>query len=66
MLVKIKFLKKEREVEVKEGSTVSDALKKTGINPETVIASRDGEIIPDSEKLKKGETIEAIRIVSGG
>ena len=66
MIVKIKFLGQIKGVELKEGSTISDALKKAGINPETVIVSRMGEIVPESEKTKEGETIEAIRIVSGG
>ena len=66
MKVTIQFLKKEREIEMKEGSTIADALKKIEINPETVIVNRGGEIVTDSEKLKSGEKIEAIRIVSGG
>ncbi len=66
MKVKITFLKKMREVDVPEGSSVREAIKKAGINPEEVIINMDGTIIPDSGKLKDNDLIEAIRITSGG
>ena len=66
MFVKISFLKKEQEVEIEEESTVSDILKEIKLNPQTVIVSRQGEIIPDTEKVKNGDKLEAIRVVSGG
>jgi sulfur carrier protein ThiS len=66
MRVKITFLKKVNEVEIPEGSSIREAIKKAGINPEEVIINRNGTIIPDSEKMKEGELIETIRITSGG
>ena len=66
MSVKIRFLKKEQEIEAKENATVSDILKEIKLNPQTVIVSRQGEIIPDTEKVKDGDKLEAIRVVSGG
>ena len=42
---------KEKEVEIDENSTVKDLLKKMNINPETVIVSKNNDIILKEEKL---------------
>ncbi len=66
MKVKIVFLGKEKEVNVKNNSNVLDLLKKIKVNSESVIIKRGREIIPDTEKLKNNDKIEILRVVSGG
>lgn len=46
--------------------TLLSALKKSGIVPESVIATRDGEMILEDEILKDGEVIKLIAVISGG
>ena len=42
------------------------ALKKCGILSESVIATRQGEIITEDEILHDGEIIKLVAVISGG
>ena len=46
--------------------TLLSALQKVDIVPESVIATRDGEMILEDEILKDGEVIKLIAVISGG
>lgn len=46
--------------------TLLDALKKSNIVPESVIATRDGEMILEDEILKEGDVIKLVAVISGG
>ena len=48
------------------GLTIREAVKRVGITPETVLPTRDGELIPDTERLKEGDVIVLISVISGG
>jgi len=61
-----KLTLREKEYEIKAGMTLLASLKKAGILPESVIATRDGELILDDEILKNGEVIKLISVISGG
>ena len=61
-----KLILREKEYEIKAGMTLLSSLKKVGILPESVIATRDGELILDDEILKNGEVITLISVISGG
>lgn len=62
----VKLILRNKEYEVKAGMTLLDALKKSNIVPESVIATRDGELITEDEILKDGEVIKLIAVISGG
>jgi sulfur carrier protein ThiS len=62
----VKLVLRNKEYEVKAGMTLLDALKKSNIVPESVIATRDGEMITEDEILKDGEVIKLIAVISGG
>ena len=57
---------RNKEYEVKAGMTLLSALQKISIVPESVIATREGEMILDDEILKDGEVIKLIAVISGG
>lgn len=61
-----KLILRNKEYEVKSGMALVDALKKCSIVPESVIATRDGELMTDDELLKDGETIKLVAVISGG
>ena len=42
------------------------ALQKINVIPESVIATRDGEMILDDEILKDGEVVKLVAVISGG
>ena len=46
--------------------TVRDALKKAGLNPEAVLAVRDGKLLTDDAIIHPEDTIRLIAVVSGG
>ena len=64
MAVKLILRKKEFELEAK--GTLKDALGKLDLSPEAYLATRNGEMITESEKLKDGDVIQLIAVISGG
>jgi sulfur carrier protein ThiS len=52
--------------EVKHGSTLRIALLKVGIEPDTVLATRNGELITDDEIVYDGDVIKLVSVISGG
>lgn len=51
---------------VKPGMTVRAAIQKCDLNPETVLAARNGELITDEVLLNPGDQIKLIATISGG
>jgi sulfur carrier protein ThiS len=62
----VKLILRNKEYEVKPGMTLLSALQKIDVVPESVIATREGEMILDDEILKEGEVIKLIAVISGG
>lgn len=62
----VKLILRNKEFEVRSGMTLLDALKKTNILPEGVVATRNGELIEEDEILKEGEIIKLVAAISGG
>jgi sulfur carrier protein ThiS len=61
-----KLVLRNKEYEVKPGMTLLDALKKCNIVPESVIATRDGEMLTDDEIVRSGDVIKLVAVISGG
>ncbi len=62
----VKLILRNKEYEVRAGMSLLDALKKSNIVPESVIATKDGEMILDDEILKDGDVIKLVAVISGG
>ncbi|MBM4465928.1 MAG: MoaD/ThiS family protein [Chloroflexi bacterium] len=62
----IKVIFRDKEWELRAGMTVRDAILKVGLNPEAVLAVRDGKLINEATILRDGDTIKLIAVVSGG
>jgi sulfur carrier protein ThiS len=62
----VKLILRDKEYEVKPGMTLLDSLKKINILPESVIATREGEMILEDEILKDGDVVKLIAVISGG
>jgi sulfur carrier protein len=52
--------------EVRAGMTVRAALLKLDIPPESVLATRNQELITDDELLKAGDHVRLLPVISGG
>ena len=57
---------RNKKYEVKAGSTLHAALKKLEILPESVLCTRDGELVTEDTILRQGETIKLVSVISGG
>jgi sulfur carrier protein len=57
---------RDKIYEVKAGMTLLSALEKVNILPETVLATREGELILDDEILREGEEVKLVAVISGG
>jgi len=62
----VKIILRGKEYEVRPGMLLSHALEKIGVNPESVLATRNGELIPEDEILNPGEVIKLVSVISGG
>ena len=57
---------RDRTWEVKPGSTVRHIIQKAGLNPESVLAVRNGRLINDATLTRPGDSIKLVAVVSGG
>ena len=62
----VKLILRDQEYEVRPGMTLLASLQKISILPESVIATREGEMILEDEILKDGQTVKLISVISGG
>jgi len=57
---------RDKTWEVKPGSTVRHIIDKAGLNPESILAVRDGKLINEETITQNGDTIKLVTVVSGG
>lgn len=62
----VRVLYRDRSWEVKPGSTVRHIIEEADLNPESVLALRDGKLIHDATLTENGDTIKLVSVVSGG
>ncbi len=62
----VKFILRDKEFEVRPGMTVQHALEKIGVPAETVLPTREGELLTEDEILKDGDVIKLVAVISGG
>ena len=63
-MVKMKY--RNKEYELPAGMTVRDAIKKVGLQPETILAVVDGKLLTDDLVLREGMTVKLVAVISGG
>jgi sulfur carrier protein ThiS len=64
MMVTVNY--RDRTWEIKPGSTVRHIVEKAGLNPESILAVRDGKLINDATLTEDGDIIKLVSVVSGG
>lgn len=55
-----------KEYQVQPGMTVRHALEKCSIELQSVLATRNGELIHEEVILKEGDVIKLVAVISGG
>ena len=58
--------RKEKVVDIEEGTSVSDFLNGQGIERQEVLVSRNGTIISGSHELQDSDEIEVFDVIAGG
>jgi sulfur carrier protein ThiS len=64
--VKISREKDKKEINLRDGSTVIDLLKKLNLKPDTLIVLNDDIPIPIDDVLKDKQNLSIILVSSGG
>jgi sulfur carrier protein ThiS len=64
--VKVRLRNPDREVEVVGGRPVRAVLDELGVNPDTVLVIRGGELVTREARLDDGDEIEVRPVISGG
>jgi len=62
----VKLILRDKEYELRPGMTLLSALEKCDILSESVIATRNGDLILDDEILNEGDVIKLVAVISGG
>jgi thiamine biosynthesis protein ThiS len=63
-MIQITF--RNKRFEVKENVTARDALKKIGVDPESVLVTVNGKLVTDDIVLRAGDQVKLVAVVSGG
>jgi len=66
MRVRVREGETVREVEVEEGTTVEGLLERLGYDRESVLVRRGKRLVVEEERLRDGEELEILRVVTGG
>ena len=61
-----KIIIRQQEFEIKQGMTVRKALQKLNIEPDSVLITRNGELITDDEIILVNDEIKLVPVISGG
>jgi sulfur carrier protein ThiS len=62
----VRVIYRDKTWEVKPGSTVRHIIEAADMNPESILAVRDGKLINDATLVEEGDTIKLVAVVSGG
>jgi sulfur carrier protein ThiS len=62
----VRIVLRDKQFDVKAGTTLLAALQKVDVLPESVIATRAGEMILEDEILRDGDVIKLVAVISGG
>ena len=64
--MKVRLRNPDREVEVVGGRPVRAVLDELGVNPDTVLVIRGGELVTRETRLDEGDEVEVRPVISGG
>ncbi len=60
------FIEKENLTKMIKADSIEDVLRKLGINPEVVLVAKNNILVTKKAKIKEGDEIKLLSIVSGG
>jgi sulfur carrier protein ThiS len=57
---------RDKTWQVKPGSTVRHIIQQASLNPESILAVRNGKLVNEATLTEDGDTIKLVTVVSGG
>jgi len=67
MVIRVRILPENREIEIKEHCIrIRDLLKELGLSREEAVVLRNGRVVLEDEIAHDGDNIEVLRAVSSG
>ena len=57
---------RDQKWELKGSITARDAIKKAGLDPESVLVTVNGKLVTDDTILKENDEVKLVAVVSGG
>jgi sulfur carrier protein len=64
--VKVRLRNPDREVELAGGRPIRDVLEELGVDPDTVLVIRGGELVTRHERVGHDDELEIRPVISGG
>ena len=61
-----KLILRKKEYDIRHGMTIKSALKKLNIQPESVLPTRNGELVSEEDIIQDGDVIKLVSVISGG
>jgi sulfur carrier protein len=61
-----RIILRNNEYEIKHGMTVRNSLLKLSIEPDSVLITRNGELLTDDEIIQENDLIKLVPVISGG
>lgn len=62
----VKLVLRNQVFEVKPGMSLQHSLERAGVQPEAVLAIRNGEMVTEDEILHDGDVVKLVSVISGG
>jgi sulfur carrier protein len=64
--VKVKLRNPDRQVELAGGRVIREVVDELGVNPDTVLVIKDGELVTRHDHVGEGDELEVRPVISGG
>lgn len=64
--MKVRLRNPDREVDLLGGRVIREVLDELGVNPDTVLVIRDGELVTRHEVVSEDAVLEVRPVISGG
>ena len=62
----VKVVHKENEWELPHGMAVRDVIVKVGMDPQSILALREGKLINEETITRDNDVIKLVSVISGG
>ncbi|MDP9329597.1 MAG: MoaD/ThiS family protein [Actinomycetota bacterium] len=64
--MRVRLRNPDREVDVAGGRSVREVLLELGVDPDTVLVIRGGELVTREERIADSDEVEVRPVISGG